>query len=231
MSSKILRRLKMKKSIILFVVLLIIVSSVLTGCTSNETFTEQTYSAEESEIQSLVIDVIDREVKIELSDDGKVHIDYFQSEKEFYDIGINEDKTLIVKYSSDKNWTDFLGKKTSPEYRKIIVKLPEGILKKLSVKTTNEDITLGAVSASEDILLDVNGGNLNFENISVGNSLTLNAKNGNISGKITGGYDDFSITCKIKKGECNLPDKKADGEKSLVVDCNNGDTLIEFIKK
>ena len=115
----------MKKSIILFVVLLIIVSSVLTGCTSNETFTEQTYSAEESEIQSLVIDVIDREVKIELSDDGKVHIDYFQSEKEFYDIGINEDKTLIVKYSSDKNWTDFLGKKTSPEYRKIIVKLPE----------------------------------------------------------------------------------------------------------
>ncbi len=37
---------------------------------------------------------------------------------------------------------------------------------------------------------------------------------------------DYSI---IKKGECNLPLSKTDGEKSLVSDCNNGNIEIEFV--
>ncbi len=46
-----------------------------------------------------------------------------------------------------------------------------------------------------------NGGNIVFGNLDVGRALTLNAKNGDISGAIVGSYDVFSIRSKIKKAK------------------------------
>ena len=81
----------------------------------------------------------------------------------------------------------------------------------------------------ERITLDSNGGNVEFEKIAVEESLDVTAKNGNISGTIIGGWDDFSISCDIKKGESNLPESKTGGEKSLTANCNNGDIYITFM--
>lgn len=74
-----------------------------------------------------------------------------------------------------------------------------------------------------------NGGNIAFESLDVGNTLTLNVKNGNVSGTVVGSYDDFSIQSDIKKGESNLPDTKDGGGKTLHVSCNNGDVDIAFV--
>lgn len=68
-----------------------------------------------------------------------------------------------------------------------------------------------------------------FESLDVGNTLTLNVKNGNVSGTVVGSYDDFSIQSDIKKGESNLPDTKDGGGKTLHVSCNNGDVDIAFV--
>lgn len=68
------------------------------------------------------------------------------------------------------------------------------------------------------------------ERVNVGKSINLKAKDGNITGSIIGGWDDFSISCKIKKGDCNLPELKEDGEKLFFADCNNGNISIEFVK-
>ena len=61
-------------------------------------------------------------------------------------------------------------------------------------------------------------------------AVSLVSKNGGISGTIVGGMDDFSIVCRIKKGECNLPESKEGGEKSFSADCNNWDINIKFIR-
>ena len=76
--------------------------------------------------------------------------------------------------------------------------------------------------------LSSNGGNIEFGTLEVGSALSLDVKNGDISGAVAGGYDDFSIQCEIKKGESNLPDQKEDGGKALEVSCNNGDVDVEF---
>ena len=59
----------------------------------------------------------------------------------------------------------------------------------------------------------------------------MTVKNGNISGTITGSYDDFVIQTEIKKGKSNLPDNKDSGNKKLEVSGNNGDVNIEFVAK
>lgn len=80
------------------------------------------------------------------------------------------------------------------------------------------------------ISLNSNGGNIVCERVDVGKAISLTSKNGSISGSVIGGWDDFSISCTIKKGDCNLPELKEGGEKSFYANCNNGDIKIEFIK-
>lgn len=199
------------------------------GCSDGETFTAKTYSTGESAVSSVSIDVSDREISISASDDGQVHISYYESEKEYYDIALGEDGSLTMTLVEDKEWTDYIGVKPSGEYRTIDIAVPNDLISELSVRTTNEKISAAPISVSENISLDSNGGGISFEKISVGKGLSLTAKNGSITGSVLGGWDDFAIACTIKKGDSNLPESKDGGEKTLTANCNNGDIDIDFI--
>ena len=144
-------------------------------------------------------------------------------------ISVSEDNELTMKLILDKEWTDFIGVKAPVEYRTIKLEIPSHLLSDLTVKTTNGTIKVSDLPTLERITLDSNGGNVEFEKIAVEESLDVTAKNGNISGTIIGGWDDFSISCDIKKGESNLPESKTGGEKSLTANCNNGDIYITFM--
>ena len=73
------------------------------------------------------------------------------------------------------------------------------------------------------------GGNISFDVLNVGNEIILNVKNGNIEGIIAGSYDDYAISCNIKKGDSNLPSEKKNGAKKLSVTANNGNVHIEIL--
>lgn len=81
-----------------------------------------------------------------------------------------------------------------------------------------------------DVDIDVNNGNIDFEMLGVGKTANFKVKNGDVSGTLSGGWDDFAITCTNKKGSTNLPAEKSGGSKSLIVSANNGDIDIDFSK-
>ena len=202
-------------------------SFVFSGCNGEENFVADSYSCESDAVTDIEIDVSDRTINIGISKDDKIHVDFFESEKEYCDIA-NIDGTLTIQLILDKEWTDFIGTKPDAQYRQITVKIPENILSDLSVKTTNADVNIEPTTVSDSLFLDVNGGNISFDMLSVGSDIDLAVKNGNIKGSILGGWDDFAILCQIKKGESNLPENKEDGDKRLSVNCNNGNVDIEF---
>ena len=196
----------------------------LVGC-SEQTFTERTFASGEQAVQSVVVDVADRAVEVVASEDGQAHVAGFESEQEYYDITL-EGGVLTVKLVQDKEWTDFIGTKPDAQYRALTIALPAGVAS-LTVATTNEDVQLDPLAA-ETVSLSSNGGNLVFESLSAGESISLTAKNGNIEGTIAGGWDDYSIDCTVKKGESSLVSKEG-GAKTLTVDCNNGDVRVQFV--
>lgn len=196
----------------------------LVGC-SEQTFTERTFASGEQAVQSVVVDVADRAVEVVASEDGQAHVAGFESEQEYYDITL-EGGVLTVKLVQDKEWTDFIGTKPDAQYRALTIALPAGVAS-LTVATTNEDVQLDSLAA-ETVSLSSNGGNLVFEALSAGESISLSAKNGNIEGTIAGGWDDYSIDCTVKKGESSLVSKEG-GAKTLTVDCNNGDVRVQFV--
>lgn len=197
----------------------------LYGCGGDGSFAPGSYWCEGSAVTDIRLDLSDRKVEIERSQDGKIYIDYFASDKEYYDIAV-EGGTLSVGLVFDKSWTDYIAIKPEERFRQITLRLPDALFASLEVKTTNADVHISP-AAFESVAVDINGGNIAFEALSAG-SISLSAKNGNIVGSVLGGWDDFSITCKVKKGESNLPEHKEDGEKTLTVECNNGDVDIDF---
>lgn len=216
------------KKIILLVSGLVLGSSVLAGCSgSSESFEEKSYTSD-TQINEISLDVQDRKIEVSLSEDDQVHIHYYESGEEYYDISVTDENVLTMTSASDKDWTDYVGVKASADDRKISLQIPEGLLENLTLSTTNEDITLSPLAVTGSINLSSNGGNIDFENLDAGSGLTLDAKNGDISGTIAGSYDDFSIQTEMKKGESSLPEQKEGGEKSLNVSCNNGDISIDF---
>lgn len=219
------------RKIVSLVLCLILGSFILSGCSgSSEPFEEKRYTSD-IPIHEIHLDVQDRNIEVSLSEDEQVHIQYYENRKEYYDLSVSDENVLTMTSASDKAWTDFIGGKPSAEDRKISLQIPNALLENLTLSTTNEDITLPALAVTGSITLSSNGGNIAFENVDVGNALTLHVKNGDISGTIVGSYDDFAIQSEIKKGESNLPDNKDGGEKMLKVSSNNGDVHVEFVNE
>ena len=177
------------------------------------------------------IQAADREILVVPSEDGQFHIDYAESEKEFYDISVSDSGVLTMVAQSEKEWTDYIGGSKSAGADQITVQVPDAALATLSLRTTNEDISLSALTVTGQLTLSNNGGDISFENMGAPDAVTVENKNGDITGAITGSYDDYAITCAVKKGESSLPDEKSGGSKTLSAANNNGDIEIEFISE
>lgn len=207
----------------------ILAMGLFSGCSNTEeTYTENSYTPSNVKITAINIDVRDREIEVSLSQDGQIHISYFESEKEFYDISISSDNVLSMTAMTNKKWTDYVGSKPAAGSRKIRLQIPDSLISSLTLTTTNENIILSELTVIDDIILSTNGGDINIERINAGNLIKLTAKNGDIEGSIVGGYDDFAIVSKIKKGKNNLPSTKSGGDKTLDVSNNNGNIDIDF---
>ena len=219
------------KNLISLVFCILLGASLLTGCSGHdESYAKKSYASQDTQISEVCIDVRDRQVEVTLSADEQIHIDYYENSKEYYDISVSEDNVLTVTAVNDKEWTDFIGGKAPEDVRVLSVQVPDTLLHTLSISTTNEDISIEPLTLTGSAVLSANGGNISFEGLDVGNEITADVKNGNVSGTISGSYDEYAISCTIKKGESNLPPNKEGGSKKLLVTANNGDVMIEIMK-
>ena len=204
-------------------------SFALAGCGSGSGPFEEKIYTPDGQIREIRVDVQDREIEISPSGDGRVHLQYSENNKEYYDISVNEEQVLEVTGKSAKEWTDYFGGKPSAENRKIWLQIPDQPLNALTLSTTNEEISLSPMTVEGSVRIASNGGDIVFERLEVGNALSLTVKNGDIRGTVMGSCDDFAVQSEVKKGECSLPASKTGGEKILNVSGNNGDVAIEFV--
>lgn len=219
------------KKIIALALCFVMSSFALAGCSGeSEPFKKKNFTPD-TQVNGINLDVRDREIEVVLSKDEQVHIQYSENSKEYYEISVSDGNLLTMVNASNKEWTDYIGGKPSAEDRKIVLQVPTALLDTVILSTTNEDVFLPVLAVTGSIDVSTNGGNITFENLDVGNTLTLTVKNGDISGTVAGSYDDFAIQSEIKKGDSNLLNNKESGKKMLNVTSNNGDINIEFLNK
>ena len=89
-----------------------------------------------------------------------------------------------------------------------------------------DDARLAAALNAERGRARCNGGGIGMRGVEA-ESLTFYAKNGDIRGSISGDVLQYAVQIDIKKGDCNLAESGR-GERSLSLECNNGDIHIVF---
>ena len=130
----------MKKRI-LPIVLLVLGSFALAGCSnSSDPFEKKSYTPD-TLVSEITLDVRDRKIEVSLSDDEQVHIQYSENSKEYFDISVSGG-ILTMASARDKDWMDYIGGKSSVKGRKILLQIPDILLDTLTLSTTNEDISL-----------------------------------------------------------------------------------------
>lgn len=220
------------KRFIALLTCVILGTACFTGCANYDAaFSQKRYTADGKEITEVFVDVRDREIEVLLSSDNQIHIDYFENSKESYNISVSNGHTLTMTVQNYKDWTDYIGGKSAAGTRKISLSLPDKILTALNLSTTNEIISVPALTILGDLSLSSQGGNLIFDKLHVENTISMHAKNGDISGTILGSYDEYAISCDVKKGTSNLPSRKESGAKTLNVSNNNGNIDIAFLSE
>ena len=199
------------------------------GCTVDDSdFKQVEYTADGTQIHTIQIDVQNRKIEVERAEDENITISYYESEQERYDISASDDGTLVMSYQPEKEWTDYIGANASEKVRTIHLQIPDQLISNLQITTTKEDVSLPELTLTQGISVNVNQGDIMLGQLTVGSSAELTVKNGNITGTLMGSYDDFTISCQVKKGESNLPQQMGDGPKQLTVSANNGDVDIRI---
>lgn len=200
------------------------------GCGQQDAtaYKEKSFEAPAAEINTVTVDVQDRNIEVIQTAEDTVRLEYAESAKEFYEVAVSGNGALSMTCREAKEWKDYVGGKASRSDRTVKLYLPEKGLQDLTLRTTNEDLILPQITVGGKAEFLVNNGNLRLEELGAGSEIKLNAKNGNITGTIKGAYEDYSITSQTKKGKTNLPEIKEQGRISLAVTVNNGDVNLEF---
>lgn len=199
----------------------------MTGCTPVQAQEIQTSF---ENVRSILVDVRDQTVEVALAQGEQTTVAYWETETEGFDLTVSQQGEMRMTANYRKTWKDYFGGKQPKEQRKIALNIPQAALDTLTIRTTNGDVTLPKLALAEALTVQVNNGHISFEEVDAGKAVSLTVKNGNITGTLSGGWDDYAIQCKSKKGETNLPESKAGGEKMLTVEANNGDVTIQFAK-
>lgn len=220
---------KKTKNYLKYVLLLATTAVLLTSCSSQPSgeVKEQIYTAASSDVSEINLSVKDRAIEILPSTDGEIHITYFENNKEFYELDLDENKVLTMQSASDKELGDFFGL-SGDSMSAIKLELPSPLPCNLVISSTKNDIKLPEIVVEGNLAVEINDGTISLDKISAQGDIALNAKNGNITGSLTGNYEDFIIEAKAHKGESNLPESKTDGMKKLDANTNNGNIEIAF---
>ena len=122
---------------------LLFMSLSLSSCQNEEVFEEKTFEINNEEVENLSINITNRHFEINESKDQNIYFSYFGSNKENLEFNKNEESDLFeVSLSQNKKWSDFIGVKSSIDYRKVIISMPNKSLYDLSISTTNENIKI-----------------------------------------------------------------------------------------
>lgn len=184
------------------------------------TYEEKTFESTK-EINTIEISDSNTDVEFTASADNKLHMTYYENDKIYYEISENNGTFSAVKKSSRKWYDNFFN--INFEKRTLSVSVPADFTGNISVKTSNNDIIVTDLNASE-MLLRTSNNRIEIDNVKVGGLLDVNTSNGGIilsDSAITG-----DVVCRTSNGKIEF-DKV--GCANAEADSSNGSIIITSV--
>jgi len=220
--SKMKITLKKLTAAIVTLALVIFISACSTNSNSQKdatSFEEKNYAIEADKVTQISLSDKGRTVELVESPDNKIHIKYFENNKEFYDVKVTDENELVMKLATDKNWKDYVGLDTDKEHRIVQIAVPNGINSDFNILTSKGNIVLSKINIGGSVEAATSDGKIEVTNVTVHDNLKLTTKNDDII--LTAANTAGSIDAAISNGNIKL--EKAAVDDTLKLTTKNGD--------
>jgi DUF4097 and DUF4098 domain-containing protein YvlB len=144
----------------------------------SEHYEQREYIAEASSFKKIIIDDSNKEINVVSSEDDKIHITYYDNEKEHYEISEQGD-TLVFNYNSKRLWYEFVGFHIYIEDYAITIHIPEAYAGNIDLITSNNPIKMQNVIMTGELLADTSNSGITMENVK-GKAFNLTTSNGTV---------------------------------------------------
>ncbi len=125
-------------------------------------YIQKTYTAENG-VTALRVEETDADISIKPSDDGKIHIKYYENAKKTYNIEKQDDGTLLVSKTTENGFFDnFLVISVSTPF--LTVELPMDYSGSVAVSSTDGDITV-CDAVMKTLRIESDGGSIKINNV------------------------------------------------------------------
>ncbi|WP_025785285.1 DUF4097 family beta strand repeat-containing protein [Sporosarcina sp. D27] len=155
---------------------------ILAACSSDPevSYEKKNYSVEASTVKQISLSTKGRSVELEASKDDEIHITYFESDKESYNVDLQDNGDLMMQLVTDKDWKDYIGLKTDKEHHLVKIAVPNGISSGVKIETSNEDIILSNLKIDGQVEATTNEGKIKASNITTNKNIKMKTKNDDI---------------------------------------------------
>ena len=168
---------------------------------------QKRFDTEASGIREIIVRERNREIILEPSVDGKIHIIYFESEKETYRIRTDDGK-LTIEVEDRRRWFDFIG--IHIETQSTTIQIPAEFSGDVDLDTKNGDVDVSDLAVKGKVKLSTSNGGILAEGLTVGGDFDADTSNGRISADnvtVGGGFD-----ASTKNGQIELAGVIIEGE-------------------
>ncbi|WP_054025001.1 DUF4097 family beta strand repeat-containing protein [Bacillus sp. FJAT-28004] len=187
------------KSVYIALGLALFTSACTTDSGSQNTTTsyeEKNYAVDADKVSQMSFTASHRTVELVESTDNQIHINYFENDKESYEINVSDNKELTMEAINNKNWKDYIGLDTEKTHRNVKIAVPSDIAGGIKIKTSKGDIIISEMDIAGSIDAATSDGKIEITNVVVDKILKLENKNDDIiiSDVNTKGSVDASIS-------------------------------------
>ena len=182
---------------------------------------EKVEFTEELEYTSIKIDVINEDVEFRVSEDGKTHIEAWDSDDIKHTVKV-EDGQLTIVQKDHRKWYEmmYLNFSFITEDKDLIVELPYDEFIKLDIDSTSGDIDIPSFITAGELTVDTTSGDVTSEAVVTG-SVDIDVTSGDIE-VINADCDTISVDTTsgdvtVRNSSCN----------ELSMDTPSGDVLVE----
>ena len=146
---------------------------------SQVSFEQKQFSVEAGKVQALNISDENNTIELTRAADQNITITYYESEKDRYEVGVDGNSRLTMRYVNDRKWYERIGVEWGHPDTRITVALPEGFRCDLTLGTVNGSIRADGQAAGS-LQATVTNGDIRLTGVSVDQEATVSTVNGQI---------------------------------------------------
>jgi hypothetical protein len=142
-------------------------------------FQQKQFQVEAGKVRSIEIADENNSIELTHAQDQNITITYYESQKDRYDLGVDGNGRLAMRYVNERKWYEYLGILWGRPNTHVTVALPEGFRSDLTLTTVNGTISAEALLAGS-LRASTTNGDIRLTAVSASGEANASTVNGQI---------------------------------------------------